>query len=139
MTVLNADEYQMGLLATFETLAFLIVGLPAGAWVDRMRKRNVLVVGDLVRGVLLLALPVAHLLHVLTIPMLLVVAAAVRVATVFFDVATGDGVPRSDGPVYQSYVPSLVSSDRISDGNARLQVSQSVAQVIGPGVVRRCW
>ena len=50
VTVLNADEFQMGLLAAFETLAFLIVGLPAGAWVDRMRKRNVLVVGDLVRG-----------------------------------------------------------------------------------------
>jgi len=122
VTVLNADEFQMGLLATSETLAFLIIGLPAGAWVDRMRKRNVLVVADLMRGVLLLALPAAYLLDVLTFPMLLVVAATVGVATVFFDVA------------YQSYLPSLVSSDRISEGNARLQVSQSAAQVIGPGL-----
>jgi MFS family permease len=121
VTVLNADEFQIGLLATSETLAFLIIGLPAGAWVDRMRKRNVLVVADLMRGVLLLALPAAYLLDVLTFPMLLVVAATVGVATVFFDVA------------YQSYLPSLVSSDRISEGNARLQVSQSAAQVIGPG------
>jgi len=122
VTVLNADEFQMGLLSTFETPAFLIVGLPAGAWVDRMRKRNVLIVGDLVRGVLLLTLPAAYLLDVLTFPMLLVVAGAVGVATVFFDVA------------YQSYLPSLVSSDRISEGNARLQVSQSASQVIGPGI-----
>ncbi len=122
VTVLNADAFQMGLLATFETLAFLIVGLPAGAWVDRMRKRTVLIVGDLVRGVLLLALPAAYLLDVLTFPLLLAVAAAVGVATVFFDVA------------YQSYLPSLVPSDRISEGNARLQVSQSAAQVVGPGI-----
>ena len=122
VTVLLADEFQMGLLATFETLAFLIVGLPAGAWVDRMRKRTVLIVGDLVRGLCLLTLPVAYLAGVLTFPLLLAVAAVVGIATVFFDVA------------YQSYLPSLVPPARISEGNAKLQVSQSAAKVVGPGL-----
>ncbi len=120
--VLGADELEMGLLATFENIAFLLVGLPAGAWVDRLLKRRVLVVGDLVRALALLSLPVAYLLDVLTFPLLLVVATVTGVATVFFDVA------------YQSYLPSIVPSSRISEGNARLQVSHSVAHVVGPAL-----
>lgn len=122
VTVLGADELQMGLLATFENIAFLLVGLPAGAWVDRLLKRRVLVTGDLVRALALLTLPAAYVLDVLTFPLLLVVATVTGVATVFFDVA------------YQSYLPSLVPSSRISEGNARLQVSQSAAAVVGPAV-----
>ncbi|GAA1232123.1 MFS transporter [Pseudonocardia alaniniphila] len=122
VSVLGADEFEMGLLATFQHLAFLVVGLPAGAWVDRMRKRNVLIAGDLVRGVALLSLPLAWLAGVLTFPLVLAVATVIGVATVFFDVA------------YQSYLPSLVPSSRISEGNAKLQVSHSVAQVAGPGL-----
>ena len=122
VSVLGADELEMGLLATFENLAFLVIGLPAGAWVDRMRKRRVLVAGDVVRGLALLTLPLAYLLDVLTFPLVLVVATVVGVATVFFDVA------------YQSYLPSLVPSSRISEGNAKLQLSHSVAEVAGPGV-----
>src|SRR4051794_5993391 len=49
VTVLAADEFQMGLLATFETLAFLLIGLPAGAWGDRRRERSVVIGGGLVR------------------------------------------------------------------------------------------
>ncbi|MGJ7442645.1 MFS transporter [Aquipuribacter sp. MA13-6] len=122
VSVLAADEFQMGLLATFENIAFLLVGLPAGAWVDRMRKRHVLIWGDVVRGLALLSLPVAWLLGVLSFPLVLVVATVVGVATVFFDVA------------YQSYLPSLVPSERISEGNAKLQISHSVAHVAGPGL-----
>jgi MFS family permease len=110
----------MGVLATCEMLAFLVVGLPAGALVDRWRKKRVLIAGDLVRGVALLTLPAAWALDVLTLGHLYVVALVVGVATVFFDVA------------YQSYLPDLVPSDRIGEGNAKLQASQSVAQVAGP-------
>lgn len=122
VVVLGASAFQMGLLGTFENLAFLLVGLPAGAWVDRMRKRQVLIWGDVVRGVALLSLPVAWLLDVLTFPLVLVVATVVGVATVFFDVA------------YQSYLPSLVPPGRISEGNAKLQVAHSAAHVMGPGI-----
>jgi MFS family permease len=117
---LSADEFQMGLLATFEALAFLVIGLPAGAWVDRWRKKRVLIAGDVVRGVALLTLPAAWLLDALTLGHLYVVALTVGVATVFFDVA------------YQSYLPDLVPTDRIGEGNAKLQASQSVAMVAGP-------
>jgi predicted MFS family arabinose efflux permease len=122
VSALGAGEFEMGLLATAENLAFLVVGLPAGAWVDRMRKRDVLVVADLLRGVALLALPVVWLAGVLTMPILLAVATVVGVATVFFDVG------------HQSYLPALVPSARISEGNAKLQVSHSVAEVAGPGL-----
>jgi predicted MFS family arabinose efflux permease len=122
VSALGADEFGMGLLATVASLAFLVIGLPVGAWVDRMRKRDVLVWADLVRGLALLTLPAAWLLGVLSFPLLLVVAAVVGVATVFFDVA------------YQSYLPALVPSARISEGNAKLQISHSVAQVAGPGL-----
>lgn len=130
VSVLGAGELEMGLLATFQNLAFLLVGLPAGAWVDRMRKRQVLIWGDLVRGLALLSLPLAWALGVLSFPLLLVVATVTGVATVFFDVA------------YQSYLPSLVPSERISEGNAKLQISHSVAHVAGPGlggVLVRAW
>lgn len=119
---LGASEFQMGLLAAFETLAFLVIGLPAGAWVDRMRKRRVLIVADLVRALALGSLPVAYGLDVLTLTQMYVVALAFGVCTVFFDVS------------YQSYLPSLVPRNRIVEGNAKLQASQSVAQVAGPAV-----
>ena len=120
--VLAADAFEMGLLATFEMLAFLVIGLPAGAWVDRWRKKRVLIAGDAARGLLLLTLPAAYLLDALTLTQLYVVALGVGAATVFFDVA------------YQSYLPDLVPSDRISEGNAKLQGVQSVASVAGPAL-----
>lgn len=120
--VLGASAFEMGVLAAVERAAFLLVGLPAGAWVDRMLKRDVLIAGDVVRGVALLALPVAWLTGTLSLPLLLAVVAVTGVATVFFDVA------------YQSYLPSLVDEERISEGNAKLQISATTAQVAGPAL-----
>ena len=119
---LHASPLQVGLLTTFETLAFLVIGLPAGAWVDRMRRRNVLIVGDLGRAVMLGSLPVAAYYHMLTLGQLYLVALVNGVFTVFFDVA------------YQSYLPSLVGRERLVEGNAKLQGTQSVAQVAGPSL-----
>jgi MFS family permease len=118
--VLHATPFQVGLLTTCETLAFLLVGLPAGAWVDRLRRRNVLIIGDLLRALLLGSLPLAAFLDVLTLPQVYAVALAAGVCTVFFDVA------------YQSYLPHLVGRDHLVEGNAKLQASQSVSQLAGP-------
>jgi len=118
--VLDAGVFEVGLLTTFEFLAFLIIGLPAGAWVDRMRRRSVLVGGDLGRAVLLGSLPLAWWLDVLTLPQVYVVALLTGACTVFFDVA------------YQSYLPHLVGREHLVEGNAKLQGTQSVAQVAGP-------
>lgn len=120
--VVHASTFQVGLLATFETLAFLLVGLPAGAWIDRMRFRNVLIVNDLVRAVALGSIPLASVLGWLTIEQLYVVALVAGVSTVFFDVA------------YQSYLPALVDRAALVEGNSKLQASESVSQIAGPSV-----
>lgn len=126
--LLHADAFQMGLLAALESLAFLLISLPAGAWVDRWRKKVVIVLGDLLRAALLLTLPLAWLLDSLTMVQLYVVATLVGVVTVFFDVAN------------QSYLPEIVDGDQIGDGNGKLQASQQVAGAVGPaaaaGLVR---
>src|SRR5690349_285076 len=59
VSALDASPAQVGLLATFSTLAFLVIGLPAGAWVDRMRKRGVMIAADLIRAAALTSVPIA--------------------------------------------------------------------------------
>jgi MFS family permease len=120
VNVLDATPFQMGLLGTCEFLAFLVIGLPAGAWVDRWRKQRVLVCNDLVRGLALATLPLAWALDALTFGQMLLVALVVGCCTVFFDVA------------YQSYLPDIVEPDDIGEGNAKLQAVQSVAMIGGP-------
>lgn len=120
--LLGADEFQMGLLGTFELLAFLVIGLLAGAWVDRWRKKRLIITADLVRGAVLLTLPAAWLLGVLSMTQVYVVALVVGIATVFFDVA------------HQSYLPELVPSRQIGEGNAKLQALQSTASIGGPAL-----
>jgi MFS family permease len=120
--VLHATPFEVGLLGTAEFLPFLLVGLPAGVWVDRMRRRPILIAGDLGRAVALGTIPLAYSLGVLHIVQLYVVAFISGICTVFFDVA------------YQSYLPSLVDRDQLVDGNAKLEISRSGAQLAGPGI-----
>ena len=120
--VLDASPFEVGLLTAFETAAFLLVGLPAGAWVDRVRRRNVLIVADIGRAALLGSLPLAWYFDVLTLLQLYVVALLTGVLTVFFDVG------------YQSYLPSLVGRDHLVEGNAKLEASRAVSQIAGPSV-----
>jgi MFS family permease len=120
--VVHATTFQVGVLTTLEMLAFLVVGLPAGAWVDRMRFRSVLIVNDIVRAVALGSIPLAQLLGMLGIGQLYVVALVTGISTVFFDVA------------YQSYLPALVDQDALVEGNSKLQASESVSQIAGPGL-----
>ncbi|MFC0431657.1 MFS transporter [Kutzneria buriramensis] len=122
VTQLAATPFEVGALSAAETAAFLLVGLPAGVWVDRLRRRPLMLRADLCRFALLMTIPVAWWLHVLTVWQLIVVALLVGLLTVFFDVA------------YQSYLPSLVGREHIVEGNAKLQISQSAAQVSGPAL-----
>jgi MFS family permease len=119
---LHATPFQVGLLTTFEFLAFLVIGLPAGAWVDRLRRRSVMVVADLGRAALLASVPLGAAFHVLTIWQLYGVVLVTGGLTVFFDVS------------YQSYLPFLVGGPHLVEGNAKLQGTQSVAQIAGPGI-----
>src|SRR5262249_14235587 len=101
---------------------FLLVGLPAGVIVDRRRRRPVLMFGDLGRAVALFSIPFAWRMGWLTLAQLFVVVFVTGVLTVFFDVA------------YQSYLPALIEADQLGDGNGKLQMSDSGAQVVGPGL-----
>lgn len=119
---LDASTFEVGVLTALEYAAFLLVGLPAGAWCDRVRRRPVMIAGNLARALLLASLPLAAIWGALTLAQVLTVALLHGAATVFFDVA------------YQSYLPSLIRPDQLIDGNAKLQASQSVAQTMGPSV-----
>jgi MFS family permease len=118
--VLHASAFQVGLLTTSGYAAFLLVGLPAGVWVDRMRRKPIMVSADVLRALLLASVPVAYGLGVLTLAQLYAVTFLQGVATVFFDVA------------YMSYVPGLVGRDNVVEANAKLQTTVSLAQVSGP-------
>lgn len=97
ISVLRASETQIGVLSALQTLAFLIVGLPAGAWVDGWRKRRVMIIAGLARIGALVSIPLAYVFATLTLTHLMIVAALLGLCTVFFDVA------------YQSYVPLIAS------------------------------
>ncbi|WP_369142247.1 MFS transporter [Streptomyces sp. R44] len=95
---LDAGPGQVGLLGSLSTAAFLLIGLPAGAWVDRMRHRTVLIAADLVRAALLAWIPVAWWCELLTFWSLCAVVFLNGVATVLFDVAGQSALPRLVGP-----------------------------------------
>ncbi|WP_405445532.1 MFS transporter [Streptomyces erythrochromogenes] len=120
--VLDAPAFQVGLLTAAETAAFLLVGLPAGALTDRMRKRPLMIRADLVRAVAMASIPAAALGGVLTMAQLYVVALVTGVATVFFDVA------------HQSYLPQILPRDQLVAGNGALETVRSTAHVTGPGI-----
>jgi MFS family permease len=120
-TTLKVSAFEFGLLTTIEFLPFILFSLPAGVWVDRLRRRPILIVGDLGRAVAIASIPVAFALDSLTIWQLYVVGFVNGCLTVFFDVA------------YQSYLPSIVARDQLVDGNSKLEITRSASQILGPG------
>ena len=122
VSLLDASPFEVALLGTIEFLPFILFSLPAGAWVDRLRRRPILIAGDIGRAVVLATVPIAFAFDVLTIWQLYVVGFVVGTMTVFFDVA------------YQSYLPSLVERDQLVDGNGKLEISRTLAQTAGPAL-----
>jgi MFS family permease len=120
--VLQASVFEVAALNVVEFLPFVLISLPAGVWVDRMRRKPILVVGDLARALLLVSIPIAYAFDALTIWQLYGVGFLVGIATVFFDVA------------YQSYLPALVDRRQLVEGNAKLEISRAGAQLGGPGL-----
>lgn len=122
IVLLGASAAEMGILRAVEYLPFLLVGPFVGVWVDRRRRRPLLVAADLGRAALLASVPVAWWLGRLTVEQLYVVAFLVGGLTVVFDVS------------YQSFLPTLVGREQLAEGNGKLEVSESVAQMGGPGL-----
>lgn len=119
--VLDASTLQVSLLRTCETAAWLLIGLFAGAWVDRVRCLPVLVAADLGRAVLFGSIPIAAWFGVLTLTQLYVVLAVAGLLTVLFDVA------------HSSYPPRLLAPEQLLPGNAKLAANHSVAAIAGAG------
>jgi len=120
--VLQATPAQMGWLGALAGLPILLVSLFAGVWVDRLRRRPILIAADLGRGFILLSIPLAALGGFLEMPQLYAVALLVGVLTVLYNVAD------------QSYLPTVVTRNKLVEANARIGASDSLAEVAGPSL-----
>ncbi|MDP9794201.1 MFS family permease [Catenuloplanes nepalensis] len=122
LLLLDATPFEIGLLWAVEYLPILLIGLPAGVWVERLPLRAVMIASDLVRAVALLAVPIALALGMLSMPLLYVVTFLIGLGTLFYDVAQ------------LSVLPTLVAQDRLVDANGKLELSRSVSQIGSPAI-----
>ncbi|MFD5388409.1 MFS transporter [Streptomyces sp. NPDC127074] len=121
VTTLHADTFEVGLLTAASWAPWLVIGLPAGAWVDRWRRRPVMLAAAAVSLVLFAGVPVAAWCGLLSIPLLLTVALLTGTAAVFFQTA------------YSAYLAGLLDPEDQPEGNAKLHGSASAAQIAGQG------
>ena len=120
--VLGAGAGEIAILRSVEPIAALTVGLVAGAWVDRLRRRPILVWADLGRAALLGSIPVAYALGGLTLGHLVLVAFGAAVLTTFFDTAD------------RAFLPSVIGRDRLVEANSTLTGSSAAAEFVGFGL-----
>jgi MFS family permease len=119
---LEATAFEVALLGAVEYAPFLLVTLPAGVWVDRVRRRPLLILADLARAVAIASVPVAYAFDAVTLSQLYAVGFAAGVLTVVFDVA------------YVPFIASLVPREELVDANAKVEISRSAAQTAGPAI-----
>ena len=122
LLTLNITPFQFGILTALGFIAFPALGLFVGVWMDRVKRRPVMIVANLVQVATLASVPIAYALDALGLTQLYIVSLIMGTSTLFFDVA------------YQSYLPSLVNREDIVEGNQKLQMSASAAEVVGPSV-----
>ena len=120
--VLGAGPLEVAALRSLDLVAALAVGLVAGAWVDRLRRRPVLIWTDAARAALLLTIPLAFVLGVLSLWQLFAVSALTALLTTFFDAADN------------AYLPSIVRTEQLVEANAALTASASTAEVTAFGI-----
>jgi MFS family permease len=118
---LKATPLQMGVLQAVQYVPFLLFGLVAGVWIDRLRKRPVLTTSDFLSATFLILIPILSFVKLLDMNILLVISFVVGVLATFFAVA------------YQSYLPVLCR-EQLLEGNSKIEFSRSIAQLAGPGV-----
>src|SRR5438552_2436407 len=120
--VLHAGPFQVGILSALEFLAFPTLGLVAGVYADRIKRRPIMIACDIGRLLALGSIPIAFTLNAPTLGQLYVVALLTGIFNVFFDVS------------YQSYLPALVERTNLIEGNTKLEVTRSGSQIAGPAV-----
>jgi MFS family permease len=117
---LHASPAEVGVLGVMNTIAFLLIGLHVGAWLDRVPRHRVMIASDLARALLLGSVPIAWALDALSMQQLWVVVLLSGVSTVFFEVGV------------QSYLPAMVERERLLDANGKLAGWDAGAGVAGP-------
>ncbi|MET7880586.1 MFS transporter [Micromonospora profundi] len=122
VSLLAASPGQVGVLAALSTAAFLLIGLPAGVWVDRLPRRAVLITADFTRAALVASVPLAWWAGWLSIPQLYLVVLLTGVGTVFADVAA------------QSCLPELVGRNRLVAANSLMMSTGATMQIAGRGL-----
>ncbi|MEZ6030110.1 MAG: MFS transporter [Hyphomonadaceae bacterium] len=120
--VLSASPWEAAVLAAFTYAPYVLTGLLLGGYVERTNKTRLMIATDLVRFVVVLATPVAWLGGWLSFPLLCVLAALAGAASALF------------GNADNAVLPRLVPEDQLVDANARLQATESLAELGGPGV-----
>jgi MFS family permease len=119
---LQSTPLEMGILQAVGGTPVLLFSLAAGVWVDRLRRRPVMIAADLGRALILATIPLAAAMGWLNIWLIYVVIALAGILNVLFNTA------------YRAYLPALVDPDKIVEGNAKLSLSESTAEVVGPGL-----
>ena len=122
LLVLGAGPLEIALFVVAGSLCVLLVGFFAGAWVDRLRRRPLLIWADAIRAVLLFSIPLAYATGALRMEQLYLVTFVEGCLGSLFDAA------------YPAYVPSLIGVDRVVEGNSKLATSSSIAEIGGPGL-----
>lgn len=122
IATLKATTFEVAALGMVNFAPLLIFSLPAGVWIDRVRRRPVMVAADAGRAIALASIPVAYTAGALTIWQLFTVGFFTGTLSTFFDVAS------------TAILPSIVEREHLGDGNAKLQISNQTAQVVGPGL-----
>lgn len=121
LEIVGASPSEAALLPFALFAPFLLLGLPAGAIVDRLPRRSIMLACDALQTLAFCAIAVLALLHALAFPVLMALVAISGCAMVFFQVA------------YTSYLPELVTGEaELQTGNARLFLSESVSRTLGP-------
>jgi predicted MFS family arabinose efflux permease len=119
---LRASPFEVGALEACQWLPWLLIGLSAGVWVDRLPRRRVMLASDFVSATLLTIVPAAWALGILRMGILFVVAAGVGTASVFTNAAS------------PAFVPTVVAQKRLLEANSLMRLSQSLAFTAGPGI-----
>ncbi|WP_280236339.1 MFS transporter [Nocardia cyriacigeorgica] len=122
VTMLGASPLQMGFIAMCGKAGYLLVGLPAGVWIDRWPKRSVLLTAEVGYTVALASIPLAYFMGVLTIVHFMVVALVLSVAGVFFSIA------------HTSVLPLLLPKKRVADAKARLETADNTISTVSPAI-----
>lgn len=119
---IDARPYQIGILAALAMAPNVLVGLTAGGFVDRSRKRGIMIGSDIARAAVLMTVPIAAWFHLLAMNQLYVVALAMGTLSVLFDIAD------------HAYLPHLIPRENLTEGNTKLSATEGLAEVGGPAL-----